>query len=187
MMLFSIAPILRLSLLLFSAWSSSSNRGVSACASCMSQRSLTVSPFGRIGPVRRPDSPLKRSQRDSEFGWPPLGILFMEPPPLLSSEEFDHPPSEDDAENETKEAENVVSSSMILAIGFYKGFISPLIPPACRFVPTCSQYGVKAIEDFGPARGFALIIWRLLRCSPLGGTGYDPPRWPPVEYTYGRR
>uniref|UniRef100_A0A7S4IWZ1 Membrane protein insertion efficiency factor n=1 Tax=Odontella aurita TaxID=265563 RepID=A0A7S4IWZ1_9STRA len=76
------------------------------------------------------------------------------------------------------------SASMVAAIGFYKNFISPLLPPACRFVPTCSQYGVQAIKEFGPGKGSLLTTWRLMRCSPLGGKGYDPPRWPPVPYNY---
>ena len=79
----------------------------------------------------------------------------------------------------------VMSSSMIMAIGFYKKVISPLLPPACRFLPTCSQYGVQAIEKYGPQKGLILTAWRLARCSPLGGKGYDPPVWPPVSYTYG--
>lgn len=78
-----------------------------------------------------------------------------------------------------------MSSSMIMAIGFYKKFISPLLPPACRFLPTCSQYGVQAIEKFGPTKGVILTAWRLARCSPFGGKGYDPPIWPPVPYWYG--
>jgi putative membrane protein insertion efficiency factor len=77
-----------------------------------------------------------------------------------------------------------LSAVMVGAIGFYKGWISPLLPPACRFVPTCSQYGVQAIQEFGPGKGSILIAWRLLRCSPIGGKGYDPPKWPPVSYTY---
>jgi putative membrane protein insertion efficiency factor len=80
--------------------------------------------------------------------------------------------------------ENNVSSAMIATIGIYKNFISPLLPPACRFVPTCSQYGVQAIQEFGPTKGVILISWRLLRCSPIGGKGYDPPKWPPVPFTY---
>jgi len=79
----------------------------------------------------------------------------------------------------------VMSSSMIMAIGFYKKFISPLLPPACRFLPTCSQYGVQAIEKYGPQKGLILTAWRLARCSPFGGKGYDPPVWPPVAYTHG--
>ena len=80
---------------------------------------------------------------------------------------------------------NNVSAGMVGAIGIYKNFISPLLPPACRFLPTCSQYGVQAIEEFGPTKGSILTTWRLLRCSPFGGRGYDPPIWPPVSYTYG--
>jgi len=78
-----------------------------------------------------------------------------------------------------------MSTAMIASIGFYKRFISPLLPPACRFLPTCSQYGVQAIQQFGPSKGAILTAWRLLRCSPFGGRGYDPPKWPPVPYTYG--
>lgn len=84
---------------------------------------------------------------------------------------------------ETEETDTM-SSAMVASIGFYKKFISPLLPPACRFVPTCSQYGVQAITEFGPSKGAILTAWRLLRCSPFGGKGYDPPKWPPVPYTY---
>jgi putative membrane protein insertion efficiency factor len=90
----------------------------------------------------------------------------------------------EDNEDATNAPEEVVSEAMVSAIGFYKTFISPLLPPACRFVPTCSQYGVQAIQEFGPSKGAILTAWRILRCSPIGGKGYDPPRWPPVFYTY---
>mmetsp|Transcript_11492 Transcript_11492/g.24252 ORF Transcript_11492/g.24252 Transcript_11492/m.24252 type:complete len:249 (+) Transcript_11492:159-905(+) len=82
------------------------------------------------------------------------------------------------------EQDSVMSTAMIATIGVYKNFISPLLPPACRFVPTCSQYGVQAIKEYGPSKGVVLTSWRLLRCSPFGGKGYDPPKWPPVAYTY---
>jgi putative membrane protein insertion efficiency factor len=77
-----------------------------------------------------------------------------------------------------------MSKAMIASIGVYKEFISPLLPPACRFLPTCSQYGVQAIKEFGPGKGAILTTWRLLRCTPIGGKGYDPPKWPPVPYWY---
>ena len=86
--------------------------------------------------------------------------------------------------NDRDVREKVMSVSMIMAIGFYKQWISPLLPPACRFLPTCSQYGVQAINEFGSTRGVLLTVWRLARCTPLGGRGYDPPKWPPVSYTY---
>ncbi|CAB9509442.1 membrane protein insertion efficiency factor [Seminavis robusta] len=93
--------------------------------------------------------------------------------------------AESDSDASTSKPSAPVSDSMISALGFYKSFISPLLPPACRFVPTCSQYGVQAIKEFGPGKGAVLISWRLLRCSPFGGKGFDPPQWPPVSYTYG--
>mmetsp|Transcript_11735 Transcript_11735/g.24824 ORF Transcript_11735/g.24824 Transcript_11735/m.24824 type:complete len:255 (+) Transcript_11735:154-918(+) len=89
-----------------------------------------------------------------------------------------------DADPRPEEEETVASAAMIATIGVYKNFISPLLPPACRFVPTCSQYGVQAIKEYGSAKGVILTSWRLLRCSPFGGKGYDPPKWPPVSYTY---
>lgn len=93
--------------------------------------------------------------------------------------------AESAASGKVKDEESpILSSAAIGALRFYKGFISPLLPPACRFVPTCSQYGVQAIQEFGTMQGCVLIAWRLLRCSPLGGKGYDPPKWPPVPYTY---
>jgi uncharacterized protein len=94
------------------------------------------------------------------------------------------PEDQGNAGKPKEEAEDGMSTAMIASIGFYKNVISPLLPPACRFVPTCSQYGVQAIKEFGPTKGTILIVWRLLRCSPIGGKGYDPPKWPPVSYTY---
>ena len=63
---------------------------------------------------------------------------------------------------------------------FYKKAISPLIPPSCRYQPTCSMYAIAAYQEFGFWKGSALTAFRLLRCQPWGGRGYDPPQWPPV-------
>ena len=64
-----------------------------------------------------------------------------------------------------------------LAIGlirFYQKYISPLSAPCCRFTPTCSRYGIEAIERFGVIRGGVMTIWRILRCNPWNVGGYDP-------------
>ena len=63
---------------------------------------------------------------------------------------------------------------LILPIRFYQRYISPLKPATCRFTPTCSQYAIEAIRKHGPFKGLALAIWRILRCNPWGGSGYDP-------------
>ena len=62
---------------------------------------------------------------------------------------------------------------------FYKDAISPLLQPACRFQPTCSAYAMDAYKKFGVGKGTALTAWRLMRCNPWGGSGYDPVKWPP--------
>lgn len=63
---------------------------------------------------------------------------------------------------------------MIAAIRFYRKGISPLKPPVCRFTPTCSAYGLDAIEKYGAARGSWLLAKRLARCQPFSRGGYDP-------------
>lgn len=59
-------------------------------------------------------------------------------------------------------------------IGFYRRRISPLLPPACRYEPSCSAYGEEAIRKYGFGRGGWLTLRRLARCHPFGGHGYDP-------------
>ncbi|HVF85869.1 MAG TPA: membrane protein insertion efficiency factor YidD, partial [Abditibacteriaceae bacterium] len=59
-------------------------------------------------------------------------------------------------------------------INFYRMAISPMLPPSCRFVPTCSQYTYLSIARFGLKRGSWLGLKRLTRCRPFGPSGYDP-------------
>ena len=60
-------------------------------------------------------------------------------------------------------------------VRFYRKYLSGLKPaPTCRFTPTCSAYSLEAFEKRGFFAGFALTIWRILRCSPLSPAGYDP-------------
>ncbi|HWZ83702.1 MAG TPA: membrane protein insertion efficiency factor YidD [Terriglobales bacterium] len=56
----------------------------------------------------------------------------------------------------------------------YKRWISPLLPPSCRYVPTCSEYAIEAVEKFGFLRGGFMAARRLLRCHPFVRGGYDP-------------
>jgi len=63
----------------------------------------------------------------------------------------------------------------LFLIRFYRKHISPLSPPKCRFVPTCSQYALEAVEKYGALRGGWLSFKRLLRCNPFyKGDNYDP-------------
>lgn len=63
-------------------------------------------------------------------------------------------------------------------IRFYQQAVSPYLGSgSCRFDPTCSQYAVEAVAKYGLLKGSILGVWRILRCNPWGGFGYDPPRW----------
>ena len=62
----------------------------------------------------------------------------------------------------------------LASIRFYRRFVSPALPPACRFVPTCSEYGYEAIAKYGIIKGGRLAVWRVLRCNPFARGGYDP-------------
>ena len=68
----------------------------------------------------------------------------------------------------------MLKSLPIVVLRVYQAAISPFIPPACRFYPTCSHYAVQAIERRGVAVGLWLAAWRLLRCHPWHAGGYDP-------------
>lgn len=68
----------------------------------------------------------------------------------------------------------MLARAMIAAIRFYRKGISPLKPPVCRFTPTCSAYGLEAVERYGAARGAWLLVKRLARCQPFSKGGYDP-------------
>ena len=68
----------------------------------------------------------------------------------------------------------ILSATFLAAIGFYRHYISPMLPAMCRFTPTCSQYAMEAIKRHGPFKGLWLAVKRILRCHPWGGSGYDP-------------
>ena len=71
-------------------------------------------------------------------------------------------------------ARKIAIAPFIWFIKFYRVCISPLKPPVCRFTPTCSEYALQAFRKHGPFKGLALTVWRILRCNPWGGSGYDP-------------
>ena len=67
-----------------------------------------------------------------------------------------------------------MKDAALWALQGYKRLVSPLLPPSCRFVPTCSEYAMDAIEKHGVAKGLARAAWRLVRCNPLCRGGLDP-------------
>jgi putative membrane protein insertion efficiency factor len=78
----------------------------------------------------------------------------------------------------TTKLRGIAAAALIAPIRFYRHFISPLFPPACRFQPSCSHYAIEAIEVHGPLKGLALAARRLARCHPIswlgGSSGFDP-------------
>jgi putative membrane protein insertion efficiency factor len=66
---------------------------------------------------------------------------------------------------------------LIALVRFYQAAISPHLGASCRYTPTCSQYAVEALSRYGALKGSILAMWRILRCNPFGGHGYDPVRW----------
>ena len=56
----------------------------------------------------------------------------------------------------------------------YRLVLSPMLPPACRYVPTCSEYAMEAVERYGVWRGALMAAWRVLRCHPFAHGGVDP-------------
>jgi uncharacterized protein len=80
--------------------------------------------------------------------------------------------------NLAKPLGRVASALLIAPIHAYRLLLSPLLPPSCRFTPTCSQYAIEAITRHGPINGVRLTVRRLLRCHPItwlgGSSGYDP-------------
>jgi uncharacterized protein len=64
--------------------------------------------------------------------------------------------------------------SVLYLLRVYKWALSPLLPAACRYVPTCSEYAMEAVDRYGAAHGGLMAFWRLLRCHPFARGGYDP-------------
>jgi putative membrane protein insertion efficiency factor len=64
---------------------------------------------------------------------------------------------------------------LIFIIELYRKFISPVLPPSCRFEPTCSEYSIIAIREYGVLKGVLMSGYRILRCNPFSKGGYDPP------------
>lgn len=69
---------------------------------------------------------------------------------------------------------NPLTKLFIAIIRFYQLVISPILPSACRYTPTCSSYGIEALKKHGAIKGSVLTIKRIMRCNPWGGHGEDP-------------
>jgi putative membrane protein insertion efficiency factor len=73
-----------------------------------------------------------------------------------------------------KKLSKLFSEILILPIRLYQILLSPILPMACRYTPTCSHYAVQALRKHGPFKGSFLATKRILSCHPWGGHGHDP-------------
>jgi len=73
-----------------------------------------------------------------------------------------------------KEDGMILKKLMIALIKFYKKYISPMKTTKCPYCPSCSTYGLEAVEKYGAVKGGALAAWRIIRCNPFSKGGYDP-------------
>ena len=76
---------------------------------------------------------------------------------------------------------------IILLISFYQKYISPLKPATCRFYPTCSEYAVQALKEYGLLKGLQLSLRRILHCHPFNPGGYDPLPDSSVAWAHKKR
>ena len=76
--------------------------------------------------------------------------------------------------NDTSRTTSVPARLLMVPIGGYRRFVSPLLPPRCRFAPSCSEYALTALAEHGAARGLWLAVKRIARCHPFNPGGYDP-------------
>ena len=83
-------------------------------------------------------------------------------------------PSEKSWKRWLSASKRVLAWPLIALVRIYQLCISPLLPPVCRYTPSCSQYAIEALRKYGPLKGSWLTVKRLARCHPWGGSGYDP-------------
>jgi len=76
--------------------------------------------------------------------------------------------------NSTGRTATVPARLLMVPIAGYRRFVSPLLPPRCRFAPSCSEYALTAVAEHGAARGLWLAVKRIARCHPFNPGGYDP-------------
>lgn len=78
-----------------------------------------------------------------------------------------------------KRLTRAITTTLVWGVRGYRLAVSPLLPPSCRFTPTCSNYAIEALERKGLFTGIRMAAWRLLRCHPFHPGGFDPVERPP--------
>ncbi|URE15792.1 hypothetical protein MUK42_11229 [Musa troglodytarum] len=144
-------------------------------------RSQPPRPRPSLGTLRRLPSPHRSVMISPSQSWiPSLHISVLQTRPCSRVRSSPANGTEEDPKRKAPQDEEVKNLGVRVALSmlkFYKREISPLMLSSCRFVPTCSEYSMVAYKKYGVVKGTILTAWRLCRCNPLGGTGFDPPRW----------
>jgi uncharacterized protein len=96
-----------------------------------------------------PDSTIDQRPRPPQSGDPPNGVLAG--------------------------VRRAASGVLIGGVRIYQLGIRPVLPPSCRFYPSCSEYFIEAVRKYGPIRGALRGTWRICRCHPWNAGGFDPP------------
>lgn len=73
-----------------------------------------------------------------------------------------------------EKSDNNMKKLLILLIQIYRKYISPMKSTKCPYFPTCSEYGLEAVQKYGAFKGSLLALWRIIRCNPFSKGGYDP-------------
>jgi len=146
-----------------------------ACARCARGRGREVAGARAGGGGRRAEAVVVTTTRTTTVGRTRVVAVRG------GKEEDAHARGEEEESGERVDEDSLAMRVAMGLLDFYKREISPALPKSCRFVPTCSEYARQAYKKYGTKKGFVLTAWRIMRCNPLGGKGYDPPMWPPVH------
>ena len=129
----------------------------SSCIKCLSK---IKSPNYKILNSQSKSLQMKKSLKMNKFN---------DRPKVFSLEQLNHIIY---FESSNDRAESILKKIMLDSIRWYRETLSPIMPPNCRFFPSCSNYALQAIEEFGPIKGGILTGWRIFRCNPFGNIIY---------------
>ncbi|XP_055807889.1 UPF0161 protein At3g09310 isoform X2 [Solanum dulcamara] len=151
-------------------------------SSCLPSKSMPLDSYSHWKPFSSSTYTFSSSSQQSNFLFPRTKKYRQQSRSLCIVSGSDS----GDSNSQDEEGDSLGVKAALSMLKFYKREISPIMPKSCRYIPTCSEYSMIAYKKYGVVKGTVLTAWRLCRCNPLGGSGFDPPRWfdeesPPQE------